>query len=111
LTKHLVQNGFTTDYETWVFHGEKYTTVIAEGFANDRASVDRMDEMLEGIRPEFDLDTEDPPMPEVEEFFGLLKALEEPLHEHTKVTMFAFVTDSWLLSSSSSSPTTATMSS
>jgi hypothetical protein len=29
LIKHLVQNGFTTDYETWVFHDEKYTAVVA----------------------------------------------------------------------------------
>jgi hypothetical protein len=27
LTKHLVRNGFTTYYETWVFHDKKYTTV------------------------------------------------------------------------------------
>jgi hypothetical protein len=73
LTKQLVQNGFTVDYETWVFHGEKYTVVAAEESANNWASADRMDEMLEAIRPEFDLDTEDPPMMEVEEFFRLLK--------------------------------------
>jgi hypothetical protein len=48
--------------------------------------------MLEAIRPEFDLDTKDPPTPEVEEFFRLLKASEELLHEHTKVTVLAFVT-------------------
>jgi hypothetical protein len=42
-----------------------------------------MDEMLEPIRLELDLDTEDRPTPEVEEFFRLLKALKEPLHEHT----------------------------
>jgi hypothetical protein len=41
---------------------------------------------------EFDLDTEDPPTSEVEEFFRFLKALEESLHEHTKVTMLTFVT-------------------
>jgi hypothetical protein len=92
LTKYLVRNGFTTDYETWVFHGEKYTTVTAEGFANHRAGADRMDEMLESIRQEFDLDTVDPPMLEVEEFFRLLKASEVPLHKHTKVTVLAFVT-------------------
>jgi hypothetical protein len=27
LTKHLVRNGFTIYYETWVFHDKKYTTV------------------------------------------------------------------------------------
>jgi hypothetical protein len=109
LTKHLVRNGFTVDYETWVFHGEKYIVVTVEESANDWAGADRMDEMLEAIRPEFDLDTEDPPTPEVEEFFRLLKASEEPLQEHTKVTELAFVTQLMLLSPSSSSLTTATM--
>jgi hypothetical protein len=92
LMKHLVKYGFTADYKTWMFHGKKYTGAAAEESANDRAGVDRMDEMLEAIRLEFDLDTEDPPTPEVEEFFRLLKALDEPLHEHTKVTVLAFVT-------------------
>jgi hypothetical protein len=74
LTKHLVQNGFTSNYEMWVFHNEKYTVVAAEGSRNDRVGANTMDEMLEAIRLEFDLDTEDPPMPEVNEFFRLLKA-------------------------------------
>jgi hypothetical protein len=87
LTKHLVQNGFTVDYETWVFHSEKYTAVTVEESVNDRAGADRMNEMLEAIWPEFDLDTEDPPTLEVEEFCRLLKASEEPLHEHMKVIM------------------------
>jgi hypothetical protein len=30
LTKHLVRNGFTSDYETLVFHGDKYIAVAAE---------------------------------------------------------------------------------
>jgi hypothetical protein len=51
-----------------------------------------MTEMLEAIQLEFNLDIEDPPMMEVEEFFRLLKASEEPLHEHTKVIVLAFVT-------------------
>jgi hypothetical protein len=53
---------------------------------------DRMNEMLEVIRPEFDLNTEDPLTPEAEEFFQLLKASEELLHGHTKVTVLAFMT-------------------
>jgi hypothetical protein len=74
LMKHIIKNGFATDYETWMFHGEKYTAIAAEGSINERSGADRMDEMLEAIRPEFDLDTKDPPTPEVEEFFRLLKA-------------------------------------
>jgi hypothetical protein len=50
---------------------------------------DRMDEMLEAIQVEV---TKDPPTTEVEAFFKLLKALEELLHEHTKVTLLAFIT-------------------
>jgi hypothetical protein len=48
-----------------------------------------MDEMLEAIQAEV---TENSPTTEVEEFFKLLNALEEPLHEHTKVTLLAFIT-------------------
>jgi hypothetical protein len=89
---HLYKFGFVPYYETWVFHGEKYTTVEAEEGENASAGINRMDEMLEAIQPEFDLNTEDQATPEVEEFFSLLKASEEPLHEHTKVTLLAFVT-------------------
>jgi hypothetical protein len=92
LMKHLVKNNFTADYETWVFYDEKYNAVTAEESVNDQASADRMDEMFEAIRSEFDLDTEDPPRPKVEEFFRFLKASEEMLHEHTKVTVLVFVT-------------------
>jgi hypothetical protein len=91
LTKHLVRNGFASDYEMWVFDDEKYTIVTVEGSENDQTGADRMDEMLEAIRPKFDLNIEDPPTPEVEEFFRLLKASKEQLHEHTKVTLLAFV--------------------
>jgi hypothetical protein len=55
--------------------------------------------MLEAIRPKFDLDTEDPPTLEVEEFFRLLKASEELLHEYTKVTLLAFVTQLMVIKS------------
>jgi hypothetical protein len=45
--------------------------------------------MLEAIQAEV---TEDPPTVEVEAFFKLLKASEELLHEHTEVTLLAFIT-------------------
>jgi hypothetical protein len=92
LMKHLIKNGFATDYEIWVFHDEKYTAVTIEESANDRAGANRMDEVLEAIRPKFDQDIEDPPTPEVEEFFRLLKASEELLHGHMKVTVLTFMT-------------------
>ncbi|WVZ83462.1 hypothetical protein U9M48_030607 [Paspalum notatum var. saurae] len=93
IAEDLVEFGFTPDYETWTFHGEKESRVEVDGEADDDSTgVDRMDEMLEALQPEFGLNSEDPPTKEVEEFFKLLKASEEPLHEHTKVSVLAFVT-------------------
>jgi hypothetical protein len=75
-----------------VFYGEKCTAVAAEESGNDRADTEKMDEILETIRPKFDLDIEDPPTPEVNELFRLQKVSEELLHEHMKVSLLAFVT-------------------
>jgi hypothetical protein len=90
---HLCKNGFMLGYEVWTFHGELGIRVIAEDEHDcDMVDVDRMDEMFESIRAEV---TEDPPTAEVEAYFKLLKASEESLHEHTEVTLLAFVT--WLV--------------
>jgi hypothetical protein len=61
-----------------------------------------MEEMLDDLRhellpvdsenPSQPTDYEDPATPEVQKFFKLLKAAEELLHEHTKVTVLVFVT-------------------
>jgi hypothetical protein len=91
VTKHIRRNDFAPDYETWVFHDKQYNTVVAEEEVNDQTDTNRMDEMIDGIQPMFNLDTKDPPTREVEEFFILLEALEESLHEHTKVILLAFV--------------------
>jgi hypothetical protein len=90
---HLCKNGFMLGYEVWTFHGELGIRVIAEDEHDcDMVDVDRMDEMFESIQAEV---TEDPPTTEVEAYFKLLKASEESLHEHTEVTLLAFVT--WLV--------------
>jgi hypothetical protein len=60
VTKYLCRNGFTSHYEIWVFHDKKYATVAAKGEVNDRASTDRMDEMLEAIEAMFNLNIGDP---------------------------------------------------
>jgi hypothetical protein len=51
--------------------------------------IDMMDEMLESIQAEV---IEDSPTAEVKAFFKLLKASEDPLHEHTELTLLAFIT-------------------
>jgi hypothetical protein len=87
---HLCKNGFVSGYEVSTFHGESGTRVIAEDEHDcDIEDVDRMDEILEAIQLEV---TKDPPIAEVEAFFKLVKASEDPLHEHTEVTHHDFIT-------------------
>jgi hypothetical protein len=50
---------------------------------DDRSGDDRMDEMLDAIRPELETNHEDPSTVEVQKFFDMLRVLEELLHEHT----------------------------
>jgi hypothetical protein len=87
---HLCKNGFVPGYEVWTFHCESGTRVIVENEHDcNVGNVDRMDEMLKTMHAEV---TENPPTAEVKAFFKLLKALKEPLHEHTEVTLLAFIT-------------------
>jgi hypothetical protein len=87
---HFCKNGFVPGYKVWTFHGESGTRVIAEDEHDcDVGDVDRMDEVLEAIQVEV---TEDPPIAEVEAFFMLLQASEEPVHELIEVTLLAFIT-------------------
>jgi hypothetical protein len=86
---HLCKNGFVPSYEVWTFHGESGTRVVAEDEHDcDIGDIDRMDEMLKAIQVEV---TENPPTTEVEAFFKLLQASEEPLHEHIEVTLLAAI--------------------
>jgi len=89
---HLCKYGFMPGYEVWVHHGESIHQAASVVEDDDMTRDDRMDEMLDAIRPEFEAHSEDPPTPEVQQFFDLLKASEEPLHEHTAVSILAFVT-------------------
>jgi hypothetical protein len=86
---HLCRHGFMPHYELRRFHSELGHQVIEEEEDDYITRVDRMDEMLEDLQPEF---PEDPPTAAVETFFKLLKASEEPLHEHIEVTLLAFMT-------------------
>jgi hypothetical protein len=53
---------------------------------------DRMDEMLDAIWLELETNHEDPPTLEVQKFFNMLRASEESLHEHTTISILAFIT-------------------
>jgi hypothetical protein len=79
-------------YEVWMLHSEtvhqRTASVVEE--EDDRSSDDRMDEMLDAIRSELQ-NPKDPPTPEVQKFSNMLRASEEPSHEHTIVSVLCFV--------------------
>jgi hypothetical protein len=94
LAMHLCKFGFMLGYDVWTHHGEtihQITTSVVED-EDDRSGDDRMDEMLDAIRPELETNREDPLTPEVQKFFDMLNVSEESLHEHTAVSVLAFVT-------------------
>lgn len=53
---------------------------------------DRMNKMLDAIWPKSELESKDPPTPDVQKFFDLFKASEELLCEYTRIIIRAFVT-------------------
>jgi hypothetical protein len=80
-------------YEVWEHHGEVVPNRnVEEEKNNDWTSDDAMHEMLDLLRPKLNLISKDPATPEVSRFFKLLKDSEEPLYEHTDVSILAFVT-------------------
>jgi hypothetical protein len=94
LTMHLCKFGFMPGYDVWTHHGETMhlrTTSVPED-EDDRSGVDRMDDMLDAIQSELETNHEDPPALKVPNFFDMLRVLEEPLHEHTTISILAFVT-------------------
>jgi hypothetical protein len=67
LTLHLCKFGFMLGYEVWTHHGEtvhQRTASVTEE-EDDRSGDDRMDVMLDAIRPELERHPEDPPTLEV----------------------------------------------
>jgi hypothetical protein len=91
---HLCKFGFMPGYDVWTHHSEtihQRTTSVVED-EDDRSGGDRMDEMLDAIRPKLETNPEDPPTPEVQEFLDMLKSSEESLHEHTIVSVLVFIT-------------------
>jgi hypothetical protein len=61
-------------YEVWMHHGEsdRQNTASEAEEEDDRRGDNRMDEMLDAIRPELETNPKDPPTPEVHKFFGHL---------------------------------------
>ena len=65
LSLHLYKVGFMPGYEVWVHHGELVHQIASVVEDDDSTSDDRMDEMLDAIRPELETNSKNHPTPEV----------------------------------------------
>jgi hypothetical protein len=84
MSAHLAKKGFMLNYLMWHQHREVQPTVVDESDGND--DVDQMDDMVADIGKGYDLESEDPPQ-EVQNFYMLLAASEEKVHDGTNVTV------------------------
>jgi hypothetical protein len=84
LFAHLVKKGFMLNYLLWHQHREVQPVVADELYGNN--DVDQMDDMVADIGRGYDLESEDPPL-EVQNFYRLLAASEEKVHNGTDVTV------------------------
>jgi hypothetical protein len=81
---HLAKKGFMSNYLLWHQYGEVQPAVADESDGND--DVNRMDDMVADIERGHDLESEDPPL-EVQNFYNLLAASKEKVHDGTYVTV------------------------
>jgi hypothetical protein len=85
MSGHLAKKGFMSNYLMWHQHGEVQPAVADELDGND--DVDRMDDIVADIGRGYDLESEDQPS-EGQNFYRLLGALEEKVHDGTDVIVF-----------------------
>jgi hypothetical protein len=84
MSTHLAKKGFMSNYLVWHQHGEVQPPVADESVGNK--DVDQIDDMVADIGRGYDLKSEDPP-PEVQNFYRLLAASEEKVHDDTDLTV------------------------
>jgi hypothetical protein len=89
MSAHFGKKGFMSNYLLWHQHGEVQHAVANESDGND--DVDWMDDMVADIGRGYDIESEDPPF-EVQNFYRLLVAPEEKVHDGTDVTVLQVVT-------------------
>jgi hypothetical protein len=89
MSTHLAKKRFMLNYLLWHQHGEVQPTVADELDGND--DIGRMDDMVADIGRGYNLESKDP-LSEVQNFYRLLAASEEKLHDSTDVTVLQAVT-------------------
>jgi hypothetical protein len=89
---HLCQEGFMSNYLVWRDHGEVEPPVIGAE-SNGNEDDDRIDEMLANIDREYEVGSRGQGQPpEVQNFYRLLAAVDEKVHDGTDVTVLQAVT-------------------
>jgi hypothetical protein len=88
MSSHLAKKGFISNYLLWHQHREVQPAVVDESDENN--DVDQMDNMVADIRRDYDLESKDPP-PEVHNFYKLIAASEEKVHNGTDVNVICAV--------------------
>jgi hypothetical protein len=88
MSGHLAKKGFMSSYLLWHQHGEVRPAVADESDGND--DVDRMYDMVADTGRGYDLESKDPP-PEMQNFYSLLAASEEKVHDGTNMTVLQAV--------------------
>ena len=85
---HLCKEGYMPNYLVWRDHGE-----VGHAAESDRnEDEDRMNDLIADIGMEYELNSEEQPLPEeVEKFYRLLAASDEKVHEGTDVIVLQAV--------------------
>jgi hypothetical protein len=91
MSDHIAKHRFMPNYLVWNQHGEVHAATPTESDgSNDE---DQMDDMIADIGMEYDLGSGDQhPPPEVQNFYRLLAASDEKVHDGTKLTILQAVT-------------------
>ena len=114
IEQHLCRWGFMPNYLVWRRHGELLSrrNVVPEQEAGHHDTTNnRMDDMLNDLGRGIDFDAEEKQgrvRSYVEEYFRLLEAGDEKLHDHTDMTLLETVSELMALKSSTTSVTVAT---
>jgi hypothetical protein len=88
---HIAKNGFMPNYLVWYQHGEVQAAAPVESDGSD--DEDRMDDMIADIGMEYDLGSGDQQPPsEVQNFYRLLTASKEKVHDGTKMIVLLVMT-------------------
>jgi hypothetical protein len=86
MSDHISKHGFMPNYLVWHQHGEVQATAPANSVRSD--DEDQMDDMIVDIGVKYDLGSGDQhPPPEVHNFYRLLVASCEKVHDRTELTI------------------------